>query len=204
MIRFLFDCSRESLSVWYPFPRGHSLHFVPFGAGPVSLRLGHARVLTCHRHVIHYPRAASLPLWGRLSKVTHNGQSHKTDALHSLPAGEGNRVAVVGVLISPLFGIVCFALRQRRYGVAVIRLGFRASVWGPLPPLSRSPSPAGRLLKSTPKRTVPQAPSTTSWSPSLSEGGFAARIRLVRLSATGNLKEPSPTGKGARSGARTQ
>ena len=27
----------------------------------VSLRLGHTRVLTCHRHVIHYARAASLP-----------------------------------------------------------------------------------------------------------------------------------------------
>ena len=28
---------------------------------PVSLRLGHARVLTTHRVVIHYARAASLP-----------------------------------------------------------------------------------------------------------------------------------------------
>ena len=44
-----------------PFPRRHSLHFVSFVAGPFSLRLGHARVLTCHRHVIHYPRTASLP-----------------------------------------------------------------------------------------------------------------------------------------------
>ena len=32
----------------------------------VSLRLGHARALTPHRGVIHYPRAASLPLGGRL------------------------------------------------------------------------------------------------------------------------------------------
>ena len=28
----------------------------------VSLRLGHAAALTCHRHVIHYRSAASLPL----------------------------------------------------------------------------------------------------------------------------------------------
>ena len=28
---------------------------------PVSLRLGHARVLTVHRTAIQYPRAASLP-----------------------------------------------------------------------------------------------------------------------------------------------
>ena len=33
---------------------------------PVSLRLGHARALTAHRAVIHYPRAASLPHKGRL------------------------------------------------------------------------------------------------------------------------------------------
>jgi len=33
---------------------------------PVSLRLGHARVLTAHRAVIHCPRAASLPRGGRL------------------------------------------------------------------------------------------------------------------------------------------
>ena len=32
----------------------------------VSLRLGHTCVLTCHRHVIHYARAASLPAAGRL------------------------------------------------------------------------------------------------------------------------------------------
>ena len=32
---------------------------------PVSLRLGHARVLTVHRTVIHYTRAATLPPGGR-------------------------------------------------------------------------------------------------------------------------------------------
>ena len=31
------------------------------GGSKISLRLGHVRVLTCHRHVIHYPHAASLP-----------------------------------------------------------------------------------------------------------------------------------------------
>ena len=30
-------------------------------AGVVSLWLGHVRVLTYHRYVIHYPHAASLP-----------------------------------------------------------------------------------------------------------------------------------------------
>ena len=33
----------------------------PRTAGAVSPRLGHARVLTVHRTVIHYTRAASLP-----------------------------------------------------------------------------------------------------------------------------------------------
>ena len=39
----------------------------PLSRSPVSLRLGHARALTPHRGVIHYPRAASLPPGGRLS-----------------------------------------------------------------------------------------------------------------------------------------
>ena len=30
-------------------------------ADSVSLRLGHGAALTCHRHVIHYRAAASLP-----------------------------------------------------------------------------------------------------------------------------------------------
>ncbi len=30
--------------------------------GPVSLRLGHGAALICHRHIIHYRAAASLPL----------------------------------------------------------------------------------------------------------------------------------------------
>ena len=30
----------------------------------VSLRLGHGAALTCHRHVIHYRAAASLPIRG--------------------------------------------------------------------------------------------------------------------------------------------
>ena len=34
-----------------------------------SLWLGHARVLTPHRGVIHYARAASLPLGGSLGKI---------------------------------------------------------------------------------------------------------------------------------------
>ena len=38
----------------------------PLTRSPVSLRLGHARALTPHRGVIHYPRAASLPPGGRL------------------------------------------------------------------------------------------------------------------------------------------
>ncbi len=38
----------------------------PLSRSPVSLRLGHARVLTVHRTVIHYARAASLPPGGRL------------------------------------------------------------------------------------------------------------------------------------------
>ena len=42
-------------------PLRHFLTKMP----PVSLRLGHARVLTPHRGVIHSPRAASLPHKGR-------------------------------------------------------------------------------------------------------------------------------------------
>jgi hypothetical protein len=49
----------------YPFGYNRSsLNFrIPLQPlrGSVSLRLGHTRVLTCHRHVIHYARAASLP-----------------------------------------------------------------------------------------------------------------------------------------------
>ena len=33
-------------------------------ADSVSLRLGHGAALTCHRHVIHYRAAASLPKRG--------------------------------------------------------------------------------------------------------------------------------------------
>ena len=40
-------------------------------AASVSLRLGHGAALTCHRHVIHYRVAASLP--GRGDK---GGQSN--------------------------------------------------------------------------------------------------------------------------------
>ena len=49
----------------YPFGYNRSnLNFrIPLQSlcDSVSLRLGHTRVLTCHRHVIHYARAASLP-----------------------------------------------------------------------------------------------------------------------------------------------
>ena len=43
---------------------GANIRFPPHPSAtltPVSLRLGHARVLTVHRTVIHYARAASLP-----------------------------------------------------------------------------------------------------------------------------------------------
>ena len=35
----------------------------------VSLRLGHGAALTCHRHVIHYRAAASLPKRGAKGAV---------------------------------------------------------------------------------------------------------------------------------------
>ena len=48
-------------------PKAHFIRFgEPLPRATVSLRLGHARALTPHRGVIHYPRAASLPLGGRL------------------------------------------------------------------------------------------------------------------------------------------
>ena len=46
-------------------------------AGVVSLRLGHVRVLTYHRYVIHYPHAASLP-------PPYNTTPNKTKCLTSL------------------------------------------------------------------------------------------------------------------------
>ena len=55
----------------------------PLTRSPVSLRLGHARALTPHRGVIHYPRAASLPLGGRLfvsPNVTQIGRKNKFSA----------------------------------------------------------------------------------------------------------------------------
>ena len=48
-------------------PKAHFIRFgEPLPSATVSLRLGHARALTPHRGVIHYPRAASLPPGGRL------------------------------------------------------------------------------------------------------------------------------------------
>ena len=49
----------------------------------VSLRLSHARALTPHRGVIHYPRVASLPLGGRLFAnliITQIGRENKFSA----------------------------------------------------------------------------------------------------------------------------
>ena len=43
---------------------------------PVSLRLGHACVLTPHRGVIHSAHAASLPLGGRRPKAAYNVLGH--------------------------------------------------------------------------------------------------------------------------------
>ena len=58
----------------------------PNGAS-VSLRLGHTRALTMHCIVIHYPRAASLPLGGSSSEIRAQRCSV---ALHKpSPAGEG-------------------------------------------------------------------------------------------------------------------
>ena len=49
--------SNTSLCACSDIPHSPS---VAYGAS-VSLRLGHARALMCHRHIIHSPRAASLP-----------------------------------------------------------------------------------------------------------------------------------------------
>ena len=49
----------------FSFPNWHFLHTGDpsdgLAAASVSLRLGHGAALTCHRHVIHYRAAASLP-----------------------------------------------------------------------------------------------------------------------------------------------
>ena len=52
--------------VWRPLSRPQ--------ADSVSLRLGHGAALTCHRHVIHYRAAASLPSRGakRCGPTTFN------------------------------------------------------------------------------------------------------------------------------------
>ena len=50
---------RQTVGVNYLFS---VLHLYLCGQSRVSLRLGHTRVLTCHRHVIHCARAASLRL----------------------------------------------------------------------------------------------------------------------------------------------
>jgi hypothetical protein len=44
--------------------------------GSFSLRLGHAAALTCHRHVIHYRGAASLPL--ELPRCSINEQFNRS------------------------------------------------------------------------------------------------------------------------------
>ena len=50
---------KKSVGVNYLFS---ALHLYFCGQSRVSLRLGHTRVLTCHWHVIHCARAASLRL----------------------------------------------------------------------------------------------------------------------------------------------
>ena len=55
----------------FSFPNWHFLHTGDpsdgLAAASVSLRLGHGAALTCHRHVIHYRAAASLPKRGAKS-----------------------------------------------------------------------------------------------------------------------------------------
>ena len=55
-----------------PSPRGRQTPPPP-PAVPVSLRLGHAAALTCHRHVIHYRGVASLPLSGEATRAAGRG-----------------------------------------------------------------------------------------------------------------------------------
>ena len=60
-------------------PRYNALCLHKLGRGWVSLRLGHARVLTPHRGVIHCARAASLP----------PGGGNATAAQYNIRVGEG-------------------------------------------------------------------------------------------------------------------
>ena len=55
----------------------------------VSLRLGHARVLTVHRTVIHYARAASLPIKGK----AYGGISPQSRCARQLPLQQGEPFA---------------------------------------------------------------------------------------------------------------
>ena len=53
--------SRRGGFSWQRATTGRPYRIEPVGSRRVSLRLGHARVLICHWHIIHFPRVASLP-----------------------------------------------------------------------------------------------------------------------------------------------
>ena len=57
------------------------------GGSKISLRLGHVRVLTCHRHVIHYPHAASLHALRHHPEYTDRGCLHESPALNAFRRG---------------------------------------------------------------------------------------------------------------------
>jgi len=77
----------------------------PLTRSPVSLRLGHARALTPHRGVIHYPRAASLPPGGRLSVssiISQIGRENKFSADIYMCIRTGDLRSPAGEHSSPL------------------------------------------------------------------------------------------------------
>ena len=61
--------------------------------GTVSLRLGHGAALTCHRHVIHYRAAASLPWKGQrfAAKVLYRRKDSVPHHLGAPHRGAGGR-----------------------------------------------------------------------------------------------------------------
>jgi len=98
---------------------------------PVSLRLGHARVLTAHRAVIHCPRAASLPRGGRLSWTSPR------ERWKSQRKRQGRLNKRKDVLVKRASSLLLF---QSFLGDGVVWRGRGLLARSPLPLLSPSPS----------------------------------------------------------------
>ena len=82
-------------------------------ADSVSLRLGHGAALTCHRHVIHYRAAASLPKRGAKTSLLPNGNTPTLETPQS--AAGRQRLAAARSRRGSDMPPACHSLPRRRF-----------------------------------------------------------------------------------------